>query len=453
MKSVCFSCPNIKASVLATALLASAICLNESLLGQIVSSADSSSQAQLSGSKEYDQPVDPEFFLVRPAEKLTVTFIGSKVPSLELTVDPEGRVIHSSLGIIQLSGLTLSQAREKLIPVLKKLFTAESIEISISSPRQVGIHVSGAVERPGLYRAFMSQHLSEVIAMAGGVSENGSRRRVEFRGGAKTLIADLDKAEFMADASADFYVYAGSAIHVPEKSVTIISVVGEVTHPRSIELVDDDNLTTLISLAGGVTQSGDASKAYVLDGNGSLKAGAIIIVPPAADAAVQSNIHIFGAVHKQGRIPFSNQMTLGSAFQLAENFTAPANSGRVTVFRRLPADEWGAISAQRYAISTADASGKLDVSFPLQADDSVFVPKRKTVVTLEGEIALPGNYLHTEGKSASYYINLAGGFLASADKTEISIYDRITRQTTRQSVGVIIRDGDKIVVLKAPESK
>lgn len=434
-------------------VLAGLVFLPEITNGQVFSPIDTSTMALMNVSKEYDEPVDPELFLIRPAEKLTVTFIGSKIASMDLTVDPEGRVVHSSMGIIPLSGLTLSQAREKLIPVLRKLFTAESIEIAVSSPRQVGIHVSGAVAGPGLYRAYMSQHVSEVIAMAGGVIESGSRRRIEFRGGARPLNVDIDRAEHLADANADPHVYAGTSLYVPVRSDNVVSVVGEVTNPGSIELTDNDNLATLISLAGGITQYGDVEKAHVLNGDGTLRAGAIVVVPPVAESYINTGIQVFGAVQKPGRFPLPAPATLGTALQLAEDLSVSANSARATVFRRLPADEWGATSSKRYPVVAVDGSGKADANFPLQAGDSIFVPARTTIVTVEGAIALPGVYLYSEGKSASYYIALAGGILPSFEKTEIAVYDRITGQTIRQNAGVIVRDGDKIVVSKVQNSK
>jgi protein involved in polysaccharide export with SLBB domain len=447
-------CPqSMRTSSLIFAFLAGLIFLPDIVYGQAFSPIDSSSQALMIDAKEYDQPVDPELFLVRPAEKLTVTFIGSKIASIELTVDPEGRVIHSSTGIIQLSGLTLSQARGKLIPVLTKLYTAESIEISISSPRQVSIHVAGAVARPGLYRAYLSQHVSEVVALAGGVTEAGSRRQIEFRGGAKPLNVDIDRAEYLADASADPYVYAGSSLWVPAKSNNVISIVGEVTNPRSIELLTGDNLATLISLAGGVTQFGDIDKVRMLNGDGSLQAGTIVVVPPSTESSISKGIQVFGAVQTPGRFPLPTPSTLGAALQYADNLSASANSGRVTVFRRLPPDEWGATSSKRYAVVAADGSGKADANFPVQDGDSVFVPARTTIVTVEGVIALPGVYLYSEGKTAGYYIALAGGIIDSSEKFDISIYDRITGITTRQSSGAIVRDGDKIVVSSVQDSK
>ncbi|MEK7774621.1 MAG: SLBB domain-containing protein [Candidatus Zixiibacteriota bacterium] len=416
--------------------------------GQAIKSPDSAMISFAPTVKEYDEPVNPDLFLIRPAEKLTVTFVGAKFAPLAFTIDPEGRIVDNTMGVVSVAGLTLAEAREKLVPILKKLYNSQSIEISVASPREVAIHIAGAVVRPWLYRAYMSQHVSEIVALAGGVTEEGSRRRIEFRGGAKPLTVDLDRAEYLADGGSNPYIYAGNSIFVPVRSQDVVSVVGEVAKPRSIEFLIGDDLATLILLAGGTTHFGDANKAYILNGDGPLQTGSTVVVPPIADSYLTNGIQVFGAIRNPGKYSLPTPATLGTAISLAKDMSSSANAGRITVFRTLPPDEWGALSAQRYAISTADASGKLDLSVPLQVGDSIFVPARTTVITIEGEVALPGTYLYSEGKNADFYIAMAGGLLPNADQTHVMMYDRITRRTSRQSPGVIVRDGDRIIVAK-----
>ena len=51
---------------------------------------------------------------MRPGDQLRATFIGARISPMTFGVDPEGRIVDQSLGIIDLSGTNLTEARERL---------------------------------------------------------------------------------------------------------------------------------------------------------------------------------------------------------------------------------------------------------------------------------------------------------------------------------------------------
>jgi protein involved in polysaccharide export with SLBB domain len=101
------------------------------------------------GARPYDRPIDPDLYLIRPGEQLEVVFVNTKLPDLRYEVNAEGHIVERSLGVVDLSGLTLRQARERLMPALRRLYNAEQIEISVGSLYPVVISVSGLVNSPG----------------------------------------------------------------------------------------------------------------------------------------------------------------------------------------------------------------------------------------------------------------------------------------------------------------
>ena len=131
----------------------------------------------------YDRPVNPNLYLVRQGEILTVTFVKTSLPELRLTINAEGKLVHPTLGTYDLHGMTLTQVREALRAPLARHYNAEMIDISIGGPTLVTITVLGAVTNPGTYRGWTSQRVSEVIALAGGLTSEGSSRRISFTGG------------------------------------------------------------------------------------------------------------------------------------------------------------------------------------------------------------------------------------------------------------------------------
>lgn len=405
----------------------------------------------------FDEPIDPDVYLIRPGEELLVTFLKAKLGPLTLTVDPQGRIVHPTLGLFDLSHRTLSDAKALLGDALEALYKVEQIEVSVLKPQRTVVQVSGAVVKPGMYKGYTSHRVSEIIERAGGIAWQGSTRQIVFTGGPAPLIIDLDKAKYLGDNSSNPCLYAGYSIHVPSKSVARVQVVGEVNRPREIELVTGDNVLTLIELAGGLRADADISRVTISRGTEevntvygaalpTLQAGDIITVPARERTSDQDMLKLFGAVSTPGMFTFSVNITVESLIDHAGGFTTEASRGMVTLFRKAGADEWGRISERRYPItSTVGAGGDL-LAMTLRSGDSIYVPFKVGYVKVTGQVLNPGRYPFIDGKDALFYIQTSGGFLPRANTEEISIYNRIARTTAELSTGVMVHDGDELIV-------
>ncbi len=401
----------------------------------------------------FDEPVDPEIYLVRPGEQLKVTFVGAKLGPLTLDIDPQGRIVHQTLGVFDLANRTLAEAQTLLREALVNHYKAELIEISVLEPRRVAVRVSGAVSQPGVYKGFTSHRVSEIIELAGGILFHGTTRRIEFSGGPKPLIVDLDRATYLGDNSANPCLYAGHSIHVPSKTADRVQVVGEVNQPREIELAPGDDLMTLVALAGGVRSAADTDSIKIANrpkSSGDLRVtvlpGDIIEVPSRTVSADREMFSLFGAVKVQGMYPYREAITLGDLIEQAGGVDDDAGRGLVTLFRRAHSDEWGRVSERRYPITSAVGADGSILSVTLLPGDSVYVPFNVGYVKVSGEVLNPGRYPFIEDKDAMFYIMTAGGFLPKADKTKVSIYNRIARTTAEFSTGVLVHDGDELIV-------
>jgi protein involved in polysaccharide export with SLBB domain len=399
----------------------------------------------------FDQPIDPDLYLIRPGDNLLVTFIKAKLEPLTLSVDPEGMVIDATLGVFDLSHKTLSEAKEILGRALRALYNVDKIAISVAEPAKVAISISGGVHSPGLYLAFTSQRVSEIIDSAGGVLSTGSRRWIVFSGGPQEITVDLDRADFLGDNTANPCLYAGYNVHVPGKSNELVQVVGEVNGPREIELAPDDDVKLLLDLAGGARSNADLDGVRILGRNPqiqnqNIKAGDIIMVPARTQGNESGNLTVFGAVENPGKHAYQQKITLEELIQLAGGFTSYANSFRTTVFRKARFDEWGRITNVRYPISNIVKDDTQVEAMPLQPADSVFVPARVGYVKVTGAVHNPGLFPYLDGGAALSYINAAGGFLPSAEDDRIDVYNRVSKTTTSVSPDVQVHDGDEVIV-------
>lgn len=407
----------------------------------------------LEGYRYYDQPINPDRYIVRPGEKLVVTFVNTNLPAVTLTVGPEGKIVHRNLGILDISGKSLSQVRRQLHDPLSQLYNADKIDISVSEPYVVWISVTGTVNAPGAYPGYTSQRVSELLTKAGGVSPDGSTRNIEFTGGPEDIRVDVDRTMFLGDDSRNPCLYAGTAIHVPERSDSVVNLVGEVKQPRMIELTPGDDLDLLISLAGGLKRAADLSHVHVVGDStrdikqpGEIRAGDVLEVPTLQDQAQTGGIVIFGAVRRPGRFRYTDGLTLVRALEMAGGATGEANESRITVFRRPIADQYGRLSDFRFPISVG-SNGRVEAaSVDLHPYDSVFVPRLLGFVQVSGMVHNPGYYPYLTDRSAADYIGLAGGFAAGAEKTVVTLFDRVAGTSYESPVDVHVGDGDRIIV-------
>lgn len=423
-------------------------------------SSDTGGVGIADGYRYFDQPIDPDIYLIRPGDDLVVTFVKAKLAPLTLKVDPEGKVVDATLGVFDLSRKTLSEAKKMLRKVLRELYNVDEIAISATGPTKVGIPVSGAVLSPGLYTAFTSQRVSEIIDSAGGVLATGSRRWIVFSGGPKEIIVDLDRADYLGDNTANPCLYAGYSVHVPSKSNELVQVVGEVNIPREIELVPGDDVKLILALAGGARSNADLDAVQNLGGghqnpneNRDINAGDIVMVPAQAQTNEFDHLTVFGAVEKPGKYAYQEEITLEELIQLAGGFTSYANDFRTTVFRKARFDEWGRTTNIRYPISNVVKDDNKVEAMLLHPADSVFIPVEVGYVKVRGAVHNPGLFPFQNGRTVLSYINAAGGFLPTAEESRIDIYDRVSKTTSSVSPDVQIHDGDEVIVNVREELK
>lgn len=397
----------------------------------------------------FDRAIDPDRYLIRPQEKLTVSFVGMKLSPLGLSVNADGRLVDPTLGTFDLAGKTLTAARELLLPEIRRAYTADRIDITIGTPYQVAIAITGAVRKPGWYLGYTSNLASELIDLAGGVLPSGSRRHIELLGGPSPVAVDLDRAVYLGEWDANPPLYAGYRIHIPERSDRLMHVVGEVLQPREVELVDGDSVAQLVAMAGGLTEAGDRAGIHfsehpnqAVSGSIQPQAGQVIVVPQRSAMAGSGSVAMFGAVAQPGKYPLNGATQLSVVLDKAGGVTGPGNRGRITVFRqaRDRAIEGG--QRVRFPISV----GSDVAEFVLQPGDSVFVPLSVGFVRVEGRVRNPGLVPYSAGKNVGYYVQLAGGYLEDANREEIDITDRISRLTNRGGPDSSVNDGDQVVV-------
>ena len=122
----------------------------------------------------------PEAPTLEPGDVLKVAVWREEDLSGEFAVDENGNVTLPLLGERRVTGVPVPRLREELVAAYRAQLRNPSI--TITPLRRV--NVLGEVNRPGLYPVDLTVSLSELIGIAGGVSQNGDPGRVRvLRGG------------------------------------------------------------------------------------------------------------------------------------------------------------------------------------------------------------------------------------------------------------------------------
>ena len=125
------------------------------------------------------------------------------------------------------------------------------IRLTLGSIRTIQINVMGEVVQPGTYSLSSFSTVFHALYRAGGVSDIGSLRNVQLVRNGKN-IATIDVYQFIMKGHIqdDIRLQEGDVVIVPAYDV-LVKIDGKVKRPMRFEMKKDENLSTLISYAGG----------------------------------------------------------------------------------------------------------------------------------------------------------------------------------------------------------
>src|SRR6185295_19177336 len=195
-------------------------------------------------------------------------------------------------------GKTLRQARAIIKTAVLRYFPGLTFDLSLVEPRTFLVHVVENIPHPGLYAARPVERASVVIARAGGITGNASKRRISIQrrdGSAATV--DPVLYNLTGETKYNPYVSDGDLIRVPFEDVSV-SVDGAVWRPGRYELVHGKDLAELIQLAGGLASTSTRHLPLkVVRRDDKEHARQIDVAYPAGEALPQLAMQVDDAVH------------------------------------------------------------------------------------------------------------------------------------------------------------
>ena len=104
---------------------------------------------------------------------LTILASGKEEQKIDLTVADNGQINVPLIGSVTAEGQTVQQLEDKIYkPLAANYYVDPQVNIQIKEYHSLHYYVSGAVKKPGLYEMSSIVTLMELIAKAGGITED-----------------------------------------------------------------------------------------------------------------------------------------------------------------------------------------------------------------------------------------------------------------------------------------
>ncbi len=247
-------------------------------------------------------------------DSLILEIYGPDEISEVLSIKSDGTINIPRIGKIQVAGLSLESAQQKISNEVNMRLTGSSSSISLESIRDIQVVIVGFAKVPGIYTISGNSTLLSALKAAGGIADGGSFRNIVVKRNNQE-IASLDLYELLLEGNSysNISLKAGDVILV-RPSREIIAMYGGVKKPSLFE-IKNESIHEFIEYAGHSHDGREISKvthSSLVDNNLVAiqvekdnfknikpKGGDEIYVPYAGDAYSQS-VKIIGASSQTG---------------------------------------------------------------------------------------------------------------------------------------------------------
>jgi len=217
----------------------------------------------------YSQEAKRTDYKIGPKDLLEISVFGLDELNKTERVSEEGKITLPLLGEIDVDGLTKSELEIKLARLLEEKYLQDpQVTIFIAEYQSKRVSVMGAVQSPGIYELVGRQTVLDVIAKAGGLTNEAGRAMFVMRqdsdGKNSSVQISLDDLILNGNAELNIPLESNDIINIPIDKMVNVYVMGQVRSPGALEVKRSQIPTLLMAIAqaGGFAER--ASKGGVL---------------------------------------------------------------------------------------------------------------------------------------------------------------------------------------------
>lgn len=339
------------------------------------------------------------------------------------------------------------------------------------------VKVEGEVKISSIFELKDKETLQQVLQLAGGFGEKAYTQSVTIKTKGETglQIKNVQAADF-----ASFILGAGDGVTVGSIDSLYenkVMIAGEINRPGPYGLLKNENLSSLITRAGGIKENAFANRGFIQRKMPGVNTQMIpfdiqeILAKKQPDILLVKNdsivifssrnflsttfVTISGGVKKPGSYTFQKGMKIEDLIALAGGFTVDAAFHKVEL-NRLKKDNQESLSNQiltRSKVSVDSSLRSTVASLALEPFDDILVPKLLNYrllgsVKVRGEVLYEGDYsLEKRDETVAEIIARAGGISPYASVGDLQVYRNGLRIGIEETnTPLYLLPGDQIVV-------
>lgn len=205
-------------------------------------------------------PASAKEYLLGSGDIVRISVYDQPDLALETRIDENGAINFPLIGNVTIAGETAANAQNRIAERLLRggFVKNPQVNLVVVQYRSKQISVLGQVNRPGKYPLESVSTLTDVLALAGGVSPAGADTVILVRKpeDKPKSIKKIDTLALYMDGKVelDMDVLQDDIIYVPRAPVYYIY--GEVQRPGAFRLERDMSVMQALSVGGGVTVRG-----------------------------------------------------------------------------------------------------------------------------------------------------------------------------------------------------
>ena len=404
-----------------------------------------------------DDALVPNDYRLGPGDEVRIMLYGKDNNEHLLEIDRNGEILLPGVGPLVVAGLRFEDARAFIQQRVKNNLVGVEANISLGRMRAISVFMAGEVQVPGAYSVSALSTVSQVLFVAGGMTNIGTLRNIQVkRGGATIATFDTYDLLLRGDAGQDVRLQSGDVVFVPPYERLAI-IEGEVKRPMAYELLGHETAAQLVFMAGGFTHDAYPSAAVLLrksqgqnlavvkninlldiEQSVALVDGDRLRVPQAADT-YENAITIKGAAVRPGIYAWSAGTRVSSLLRSVKSDLLPTVdlNYALIIREKNPRLE---IVVKQFNLGDAMLNPGTDLDLALEPRDQLILfelvdlESRTTllepiigklraqakqgepvqVVSISGAVKAPGEYPLEQGDRAFALVRAAGGFKDSA---------------------------------------
>ncbi len=194
-----------------------------------------------------------------PGDTLRINVYGHSDLSLETRISESGSISYPLIGEVKVAGLSQAAAERKIAGMLERggYLRKPQVNIAVAQNQSQQVSVLGQVTRPGRYPVDGTRNLTDILALAGGMTADAGDTVTLVRtrkGETQKEVLNIHEMVKSGEMQKNLKLRTNDVIYVDR--APRFYIYGEVQHPGTYKLERNMTVIQALSVGGGLSPRG-----------------------------------------------------------------------------------------------------------------------------------------------------------------------------------------------------